>query len=453
MSTADASKAQVFFQTGNDAAMKQNFDYAIQMYQMACKLQPDNLLYRQTLRGAERKKFNNDPAKVSRLVGAKNQPIRLRARMAKSKSKWTETMEICEEAFVNNPWDVAAARESAEAAEQLGYLLMAQWLVESVQAQANDTEFFVFAARIHQSNHSFPKAIQCWEKVKKLDPNNQIANREINALSAAATIHRSGIGDAIDERESLAANAAATELEELKVQRQSPEERYLQEIKEDPTKVYPYLQLSEHYKQRSQLKEAEEVLARGRKQVPGNTDLLFAYAEVQIARFKAGIDKCTQRLKERPEDDKAKTLLDDLTRKLNEYEIQEYKRRIALEPTDLNLQYQLGARLAQDKRYDEAIGAFQQSSKSTTPALKVQSLYQLGLCFEARSIHKLAERALQEALKIADPKDLSLTNGIRYRLGRVAEAQGNTAEAEEHYNEVAANDYTYLDVAERLRNL
>jgi len=449
-SPEQASKAQIFFQTGNDAALKQNFDYAIEMYLRACKLDPENLVFRQTLRGAERKRFNNDPTKVGRLVGAKNQPIRMRARMAKSKSKWTEALEICEEAFVNNPWDVAAARDAAECAEQLGYLIVAQWLVESVQAQANDVDFFIFAANIHRANNSFPKAIQCWEKVKKLDPNNQIANREINALSAAATIHKSGIGDAIDERD--APPDPAAELEELKVAKLSPEERYLKEIKEDPTKAYPYLQLSEIYKQRGQLKEAEELLSRGRKASPGNTDLQFAYAEVQISRFKAGIDKCTQRLKERPDDEKAKTLLDELTRKLNEYEIQEYKRRSALEPSDYNLQYQLGLRLARDNRHDEAIGAFQQVSRNSPPHM-VQALYQLGLSFYAKGIHKLAEKSLQEALKNADTKDITLTNGLHYQLGRVAEAQGNTVEAEEHYHEVAANDYNYLDVAERLRNL
>ena len=42
---------------------------------------------------------------------------------------------------------------------------------------------------------------------------------------------------------------------------------------------------------------------------------------------------------------------------------------------------------------------------------------------------------------------------LHYRLGRVAEALGNNEAAEEHYNEVAAIDYTYLDVAKRLRNL
>src|SRR5262249_22552378 len=120
-SGSDFNKAQTFFQYGNDAALKQNFEYAIEMYQRACKLAPDKQLFRAALRGIERKKFGNDPSKVGRLVGAKNQPIRLRARAARSKGNWTGVLEICEEAFVNNPWDISAVRESAEACEQLGY--------------------------------------------------------------------------------------------------------------------------------------------------------------------------------------------------------------------------------------------------------------------------------------------------------------------------------------------
>ena len=77
----------------------------------------------------------------------------------------------------------------------------------------------------------------------------------------------------------------------------------------------------------------------------------------------------------------------------------------------------------------------------------------MGLSFEAIGNLKLAERNYQDALKAADPSDVNLLNALHYRLGRVAEAQGNNQAAEEHYNEVAANDYAYLDVADRLKNL
>ncbi len=83
----DLQKAQTFFQYGNDAALKSNFDYAIDMYKQACKIVPDNLVYRQALRGIERRKFNGDPSKVGMLVGAKNQPILMRAKSARVEGK------------------------------------------------------------------------------------------------------------------------------------------------------------------------------------------------------------------------------------------------------------------------------------------------------------------------------------------------------------------------------
>lgn len=74
----DLQKSQTFFNYGNDAALKGNFDYAIAMYRQCCKIVPANLVYRQALRGIERRKFSNDPGKVGMLVGAKNQPLLLR---------------------------------------------------------------------------------------------------------------------------------------------------------------------------------------------------------------------------------------------------------------------------------------------------------------------------------------------------------------------------------------
>src|SRR5271165_2586306 len=176
---ADLQKAKTYFEYGNDAALKSNFDYAIDMYKQACKIVPDNLLWRQALRGVMRRKFNGDPSKVSKLVGAKNQPILFRAKNARSKQRYAEAIDLCEDAFVNNPWDVGAARVAAEAAEQAGFLVLAQWYVESVQTVTKDVDFFKFSAHIHEINESWQKAIACWEQVKKLSPNDQEASRQI----------------------------------------------------------------------------------------------------------------------------------------------------------------------------------------------------------------------------------------------------------------------------------
>jgi tetratricopeptide (TPR) repeat protein len=451
VSPQQAQKAQSLFQYGNEAAQKGNFDYAIQMYRDACKILPENLLYRQALRGIERRKFHNDPSKVGMLVGARVQPIRLKVKAHKAKGKWLDVLNACEEAFVHNPWDVGSARDAAEAAEALGFKLLAQWYLESVQNEAKDAEFFRFLAHVHEINASWPKAIAAWERVKKIDPTDENAFRQMNQLSANATIQKAGLGEAIDKRNEPAAVDLAAELEEMKAAKLTPEERLLQTIKEVPDRVGPYLELADLYKNRSQLDEAEKLLGRGLKALPKDNTIRQAYAEVQISRLQRSIAGWTQKAKEQPNDDAVKAKLEQLSTMLNDYEVKEYKRRLSLYPEDLQLHFSLGLRLARGGKHEEAIAAFQQARNS--PTLKVQALHQTGLSFEAKNALKLAERTYLDALKSADPADTSTLNALHYRLGRVSEALGNTAAAEEHYNEVAANDYSYLDVAQRLQNL
>ena len=450
-------KAQTFFNTGNDAALKQNYDYAIQMYQDACKLDPETLKYRQALRGVERRKYENEPAKVGRLIGARTQPIKLRARASRAKGNYLHAIDLCEEAFVYNPWDIGAAREAAEAAEHLGFKELAQWFLESVQTVATDVDFFRHMARAHEANKSWQKAIAAWERVKKINPDDEDANRQINGLSANATIQRSGLGDSLERREAAAraeesnAKNGAPELDELKQPQLSPEDRWAKEIQENPTDVGPYLQYAEHLRFRSHLDEAEKLLAKGLKAVPNDPSLRLIYAEVQVGRIQRAIASWTRKCKDRPDDIEAKAKLDQLNTMLIDYEIDEYRRRIKLRPTEYNLHYELGLRLARNGSHRDAIASFQQARSS--PTLKVEALHQAGLSFEAEGALKLAERSYQDAIKAADPADLTMMNALHYRMGRVAEAMGNNQVAEEHYNEVAANDYGYLDVAQRLRGL
>jgi tetratricopeptide (TPR) repeat protein len=100
---------------------------------------------------------------------------------------------------------------------------------------------------------------------------------------------------------------------------------------------------------------------------------------------------------------------------------------------------------------DEAIAAFQQARNA--PDWKVKALTEAGKCFEQVGSAKLAERSYNDALKAIAAADTATFNELHYRLGTLAERQGQMQQAEEHYNEVAANDYTYKDVAKRLRDI
>jgi tetratricopeptide (TPR) repeat protein len=454
-SEKDKERAKSYFQTGTDAALKKNYDYGIDMLKSACKIDPGNLTYRQTLRGIERRKFGDDPAKVGMLVGMKTKPIRAKAEVPKAKGNWKAVIEVCEEVFVLNPWDIGATRLAADACEQLGFLPVSQWLLESVQAQATEAEFFRHLARIEEENAAWQKAIQAWERVKKLDPNDETASRQINALSANATIQRAGLTDAIDKRNEQASATPAepteAELEMLALAKLSPEERLLKETQDHPEHVGPYLELADIYKGQNKLEDAEKILARGLKTHPKEEALLLNHEEIQIARLQNAIEILTKRSADKPQDETIKAKLGQYKTMLMDYEVKAYGRRAKLHPEDLAVQLQLGKFLARAGKHQEAIAAFQQARNN--PAMRVDALHQAGLSFEALGNLKLAERNLQDALKAADAGDVNLFNAMHYRLGRIAEAQGNNQVAEEHYNEVAANDYSYLDVAERLKNL
>ena len=454
----DLQRAKTLFNTGMDAAQKSNFDYAIDLCKQACKIVVDNLVYRQSLRGIERRKFNNDPGKVGMLVGAKNQPTLFRAKSARSKQKFAEAIELCEDAFVNNPWDVGAARVAAESAEGLELLVLAEWFAESVEGVTKDVDFLKYAARVHEANESWAKAIACWEKVKKLNPNDQDANRQINALSASSTIKRAKLDDALDDRVAAAnapptAEAQAADLARLKHEQLSPEERLVKDILADPKAVHAYLDLAEIYRRRSDFDRAEKVLAKGLKANAEEPGLKAVYEDVQIARLKRAIEGQSQKVLQHPEDTGHKAKLDQLTEMLNKYEVDAYRRRAKLHSDDPGVHLQLGKILARVGDHDGAIGSFQQARTSAVTAVKIDALYHSGLSFEANNAFKLADRNYREAVKLLDPEDKQMFLALQYRLGRTAESLGNNEVAEEHYNEVAAIDYAYLDVAERLKRL
>jgi tetratricopeptide (TPR) repeat protein len=454
--TRQVLRAQELFNRGNDASLKSNHDYAIQMYREACRLVPDNLTYRQALRGITRRKFNNDPAKVSKLVGTRNQPILMKARSEKGKGHWDRVLDICEDAFLNNPWDVGAARDAAEAASHLNFGEVACWLIDSVFPQAEtDKPYLIHAAQIYEAHHQFQKAIACWERVRKLDPYNDQAKRQINALSASATILRSGLQEAVQKStdEAARSDARSAQLDELKQPVESLVQRLMREIQEDPTRIGPYLELADHHRAQNKLDEAEKVLAAGRKAMPDDELMRANHTEIQMLRLRNAIAHWVKKAELDPDRPEIQERLRELREKLDLYELNERRHRVKVQPADAAARLEYGTCLARLGKHDEAIAEFQQARGMGNPSQKVDALFHSGKSFEAKGLAKLAERSYLDALKLADADDQALINSLHYRIARVAEAEGNLNLAEEHYNEVAANDYTYLDVAERLRAL
>lgn len=464
MSTTSLSeRAKKFFVYGHDAVRKGNYDYAIQMYRDACRLEPVNLSFRQSLRAAQRLKYDNDPAKVGRLASAKTHSHKSKARAAKAKDQWIQAFEHLEDAFAINPWDVSACIEASEAAVELKAPLMAKWLMESVLNQGKeDIAFLRQLALVYKANNDFEHAIQCLELIRRVKPNEDIireikdtmAEQAIGKTEASSGVMRSlaamalGKGEPIPEPKDLPKEAENLRGEAV---HRTPEEHLAADIERQPASVGPYLRAAEHYKTKGNLEEAEKMLARGLKAVPGDPLLMKDHADIQLIRIRKLADGWKRRLKANPADVTAKTNHEKLIQLLIDFEVKEWTRRLGLEPGNAEIQLELGKALARANRHDEAIKAFQSARNASQ--CKVEALRCAGASFEAKGMLKLAERNYQDALKAVDADETELLKAIHYRLGRIAEEQNNVKTAEEHFTEVANMDFDYLDVAARLQNL
>lgn len=112
--------AAELFKQGSKLAAREQWDEAIEAFRKAVQLDPGNLLYRRTLRGAEYRKYRNNLSGGFQTRGA---ALRLRAQLAEAKQKrnWTAVDRLAEEGLAVNPWDTDLNAELGDACAARGF--------------------------------------------------------------------------------------------------------------------------------------------------------------------------------------------------------------------------------------------------------------------------------------------------------------------------------------------
>ena len=136
------------FRTGTYALAKQNWDYAIDMFGRAITQVPDNLLYRQSYRGALCRKFDDNKT-GARMAGAKLMGTRTRIKKARLQSKWDQVDQEATKGLMVNPWDSWLNAEIGEACTNLGYSEVAQFFYEkALEGDPDNKEYNRQLARL-----------------------------------------------------------------------------------------------------------------------------------------------------------------------------------------------------------------------------------------------------------------------------------------------------------------
>jgi hypothetical protein len=164
-------------------------DYGISLLLACCRLEPANLIYRQTLRevGERPGPADRTPRRGVRrwwelLAGwVKFKSAQLRGAAA-------AVLEYGERLLLLAPRDAGVQLALAAAAEKLGLAEVAVWMLERLLEQdAGDARAHRGLARLFENQQQLARAVQHWHRVSEIDPDDSEARDKARDLAARRT--------------------------------------------------------------------------------------------------------------------------------------------------------------------------------------------------------------------------------------------------------------------------
>jgi tetratricopeptide (TPR) repeat protein len=448
------------FDRANQVIATGDYDYGIQLLLTCCKLDPANMLYRQTLRRTQKAKFNNN-LRGSRLAVVTTARTRQRLKAAKRGREYVKVLEHGEEILSRNPWDLGVQMEMAEAADALGLLDIAIFLLDQArQKYPKDPTLNRALARLFEKRGNFSHAIALWALVKEAVPGDVEAAHKAKDLAASETIQRGQYESASGEKPALASASASKSAEQAPADRSAREAApLLARIQANPTEASLYTQLAAVYRRNNQPDRARAALEQGLGPTGSAYPLVIELMELDLEPFRRNLAVAEEKLALRPRGEDAeeaegptredlKRIRLRLLKEINSREIEIFRLRADRFPLELGHRIELGYRLLRADQIDEAIVELQAARKD--PKLAGRASLYLGHCFRKRNNWRLAQRNFEEALAQLPESDEANRKDVLFQLAHGHAEAGDYARALDLGHDLANLDYSYRDIGRLL---
>ena len=441
---AKRRRLQQCFEHGSKSVAQGSFDYAADMFTQCVIGDPGNMIYAQQFLRTLYQKYGNNK-KGSKLAGVKGMGIKGSIKKAEMSKDWPTVLSSGLEMLKLNPWDVNTLTAMATACDALHFgETQLAWLKGALEANTTDPHINRLCGRALARVGEFESAIACWQRVRKVKPTDEEANKAISNLEVEKTITRGGYEDASSSTDVRADKDAENEHYSGGVQL-TPEQKLEKLIAKKPEELGNYLELADLHYRHERYAESEAVLKKA-LDVSGGGDVTIrerledaqlhrGRQQVAVAEKKAELEKTEE----------AQKLAQRMKAELNRLELDVYRSRTERYPTSVGFKFELGLRLKRARQFEEAIKCFQDCRGDT----KRQGLVylELGECFQYIKQHKLALSNYEEATRSLNEREVEARKLAFYRAGRLALTMGDIERADRHLTEVASMDFGFKDVA------
>lgn len=440
---------------------RENWDYAIDMFSKSVSLVPDNLMYRQTLRGCERKKYG-DNGSGARMASMKLMKVKGRIKKSRMQKDWAAVDRAAEEGLIVNPWDAQLNHDQGQACVELGFSDCALFgLQNAVACDPKSKDHNRALATLLEERGAYNDAIKCWQRIHNLDNDDDLANQKISELSTKSVIEGGGYEKAEGSRDVKAGGSAYDDYRPSGGRSKQPTadgpgmdpiKDLERQIRKEPENYNHYVKLGELHRNNRNFAEAREALQKALEITGGDHNIRQEMEDTEIEELRSNLDVAKDAVRNNPDDETARQNAGALAVELVDREIEVLASRVDRYPKDSKMKFELAQRLIRRGKTPAAIPLLQQAS--TDQRIEVEVLVALGECFVKEKKDDLALRQFRKAIPKIDPMDRTdLFKKCRYMMGRLCESLEQKEEAEEHYNEILAIDYEYKDVLKRLDEL
>jgi tetratricopeptide (TPR) repeat protein len=443
------------FNRGFSAMERGNLDYAIAMFTACVLAEPTFHRARRFLRAAEIKQSKaTKTSQIGQLVAmASTLPTAITAQILLSAGKPMQAIRAIEKLLRHDPLNLSHVRLLAKAAEAANEPEIAiQTLAMVLDHHPGNTEILENLGRLYMQTNQPRLGRDCFETLVELKPNDSAALKMLKDSMAIVSMTNDGWEETAatggsfrrmirDERK-----AEMLEREEKAVKGKDDIEMLIAEnkarIQREPANVNYRRSLAQLYANNKMFEESIATLQDAQSVVGGrdptidqtiSATRILAF-DLEIAKLRESGMTTAAEIKEK---DRATFIFNDLQDRITRY------------PNDLASKHDFGILLFQQNRINEAIQQFQASQRNAQR--RINSIFHLGLCFEAKTQYDMAIEQLQKAVAELPSMD-DQKKAVLYELGKVLEKVNRLPEAMDCFKQIYQSDIGYRDVADKVEH-
>ncbi|MCE9620247.1 MAG: hypothetical protein K8R92_10095 [Planctomycetes bacterium] len=457
-------KAAKFFQHASAMVKSGNFEYALNLYANAIKLDPGNMAFHQAMfeaaksyiQGGGQPATGKDVKAVDDGVGGNA------SKLAAAEFVWMRDL--------NN---LPALMKFLEFAGKLSMSELGQWLspmalnlVRVQQRKKASKSLWIQAKELFLMVDAWNEAFACGEEAVRLDPTDGKLVTELKQLTAARAIQQGGYHNTINQEGGFRANIKDADKQRALQEQDSiaaggdTDLRNIERAKADweansalPENVQKYATLLRRRGTPEDEAKAQEVYLDGFTRL-GEYRFRIAAGDIKIAQARRSLREAEAALAKDPANESLKEAFKTQRESTLELEGSEYADRMEKYPTDRALKLEVGRIWYELGRFEDAMPCFQ--SAKDEAKCRLTAAHMLGKCFAAEGWHVEAIGEFREALQVLDATSADRELDIRYDLmnslieqARADKSVGPAKEAAEICSAILRKNIGYKDIREK----